>query len=128
MTQDPEPIAFVDLHAQRARLGSSLDAAIARVLDHAGFIMGPEVAQLETVLSERAGAIALSCGSGTDALALALMALGAGPGDAVIVPTFTFAATAEAVALVGATPVFVDILADSFNVDPDAIRPACDMA
>jgi dTDP-4-amino-4,6-dideoxygalactose transaminase len=126
MTSDR--IEFVDLHAQRARLGTALDEAIIRVLDHGQFIMGPEVADLETALAARAGTIALSCGSGTDALVLALMALGAGPGDAVLVPTFTFAATAEAVALVGATPVFVDVIAATFNMDPSAVGPACDMA
>ncbi len=113
-----QPIAFIDLKAQRARLGKRLDAALARVLDHVGFILGPEVAQLEQKLAAFCGVKhVVSCSSGTDALVLALMANGIGPGDAVIMPSFTFAATAEAVALLGATPVFVDILPDTFNMD-----------
>lgn len=113
------PIELIDLQAQRARLGGRVDAAIARVLEHGRFIMGPEVRELEERLAEFCGVgHAVSCSSGTDALLMALLALRIGPGDAVIVPTFTFAATAEVVALVGATPVFVDVLAETANLDP----------
>jgi len=117
------PIAFVDLDAQRRRLGPRLDAAIARVLAHGRYIMGPEVAELEGQLAAFCGAgHAIACASGTDALALALMAKGIGPGDAVLVPAFTFVATAEPVAWLGAVPVFVDVLEDSFNLDPASLE------
>lgn len=120
-----EPIAFVDLQAQRRRLGGRIDDAIGRVLDHGKFIMGPEVAELEARLAAHCGAKhVVGCSSGTDALVLGLMALGVRPGDAVFVPSFTFAATAEAVALLGATPVFVDILSDTFNMDPTSLKVA----
>ena len=119
------PLPFVDLAAQRRRLGPRLDAAIAAVLDHGQFIMGPEVAALEEALVAFCGArFAVSCANGTDALCLALMAKGIGPGDAVFVPAFTFAATAGAVALGGAVPVFVDVDATSFNMDPESLAPA----
>ena len=113
------PIEFVDLGAQRRRIGGRMDEAIRRVVDHGRFILGPEVGELERQLAEFCGAKhVLSCANGTDALGLALMAKGAGPGQAVLVPSFTFAATAEVVAWFGATPVFVDVLEDSFNMDP----------
>ncbi len=116
-------IPFIDLGAQRARLDGRIEAAIARVLDHGAFIMGPEVRQLEDRLAGYCGAgNAIACSSGTDALLLALMALGAGPGDAVLVPGFTFVATAEAVVLVGATPVFVDIERNGFCLAEDALE------
>jgi dTDP-4-amino-4,6-dideoxygalactose transaminase len=120
-----EPIELIDLQAQRRRIEQPLMAAIRRVLDHGRYIMGPEVAQLEARLAEHCGvAHALSCANGTDALALVLRAKGIGAGDAVIVPSFTFAATAEVVAWFGATPVFADCLADSFNLDPASLRQA----
>jgi dTDP-4-amino-4,6-dideoxygalactose transaminase len=123
------PIAFIDLAAQRRRLGRAVDDAILAVLDHGRYIMGPEVDELEQRLSAYTGAAhALTCASGTDALVLALRALGAGPGDGVLVPTFTFAATAEAVALVGATPVFCDVDEETFNLTPDALRSGLDAA
>jgi dTDP-4-amino-4,6-dideoxygalactose transaminase len=121
----PPPIPFIDLTAQRRRLGPRIDAAIARVVDQCQFIMGPEVARLETELAAFCGARhALSCASGTDALFLVLLAKGIGPGDAVICPSFTFCATAEVVALVGATPVFADVEAATFNLDPASLRQA----
>ncbi len=124
-TAAPEPIAFIDLAAQRRRLGDRIDRAIARVLDHGQFIMGPEVAELETRLAAYAGVRhAVSCSSGTDALLMALMAWGIGPGDAVFAPSFTFASTAEAPALLGATPVFCDVHADTFNLDPASLEAA----
>ena len=120
-----EPIPFVDLRAQRVRLGRRVEEAMARVLEHGTYIMGPEVAELETRLADWCGARhAISCASGTDALVMVLMAWGVGAGHAVYVPSFTFAATAEAVALVGATPVFVDVLADDFNIDPAGLVAA----
>jgi dTDP-4-amino-4,6-dideoxygalactose transaminase len=127
MNQQPRfaPIPFVDVAAQRRRLGARIDAAIARVLAHCQFIMGPEVAALEEQLASFCGARhALGCASGTDALLLALMAKGIGPGDAVICPAFTFCASAEAVVLVGATPVFADVDAATFNLDPASLEAA----
>lgn len=116
---------FVDLHAQRDRLGSRVDSAVMQVLGHGQYIMGPEVAELETELARRAGVrAAVSCGSGTEALLLPLMAWQVGPGDAVFVPSFTFPATAEVAVLLGATPVFVDVRADTFNLDPGSLRAA----
>ncbi|MEI9852609.1 MAG: DegT/DnrJ/EryC1/StrS aminotransferase family protein [Sphingomonas sp.] len=116
------PIAFVDLAAQQARLRPRIDAAIARVLDHGQYIMGPEVAELEAALAELTGARhAVSCASGTDALLIAMMSLGVGPGDAVLCPGFTYTATPEAIALLGATPLFVDVRDTDFNMDPAQI-------
>jgi len=111
-------IQFIDLQAQREYLGVRIDEAIARVLEHGHFIMGPEVKVFETQLSRFAKMErTASCSSGTDAISLPLMAWKIGPGDAVFVPSFTFAATAEVVALTGATPVLVDIRPDTFNID-----------
>src|SRR6201984_234367 len=122
----PVPIPFIDVAAQRRRLGRLVDEAIARVLGHCQFILGPEVRALEAELAAFCGAPhAVTCASGTDALVLALMAQGIGPGDAVICPSFTFTATAEVVALVGATPVFADVEEASFNLDPESLRRAC---
>ena len=118
-------IPFIDLKAQRRRLGKRIDDAILKVVDHGAYIMGPEVRELETKLAEFCGARhCVSCANGTDALALVLMAWGIKPGDAVYVPAFTFVATAEVVAWFGATPVFVDVLEDTFNMDPDSLERA----
>ena len=118
-------IPFIDLRTQRRRLGRSLDDAVQRVMDHGQFILGPEVAELENQLSAFAGAKhCVSCANGTDALGLVLMAERVGPGDAVFVPAFTFAATAEVVSWVGATPVFVDVIEDTFNLDPARLETA----
>jgi dTDP-4-amino-4,6-dideoxygalactose transaminase len=122
---DVRPIPFIDVAAQRRRLGKAIDEATARVLDHCQFLMGPEVALFETELAAFCGAKhALSCSSGTDALVMILMAKGIGPGDAVFCPTFTFCATAEAAALIGATPVLVDVDADTFNIDAASLKSA----
>jgi dTDP-4-amino-4,6-dideoxygalactose transaminase len=122
---DHAPIPFIDVAAQRRRLGKAVDEAVARVMDHCQFLMGPEVTAFEQALAAFCGARhAVSCASGTDALVLVLMAKGIGPGDAVICPSFTFCATAEAVALVGATPVFADVEAGSFNLDVASLRRA----
>lgn len=122
-------LPLIDLAAQQARIRPALDAAMARVLAHGQYVMGPEVLELEARLAGLTGADhCVSCANGTDALALALMALGAGRGDAVLVPAFTFAATAGAVAQVGATPVFVDVRPDSFNVDVEGLLPGVESA
>ena len=114
---------FIDLETQQARIRDALDAALARVLAHGQYIMGPEVGQLEARLCAFCDAPhAMTCASGTDALSLALVALDVRPGDAVLVPAFTFAATAEVVSLAGAVPVFVDVLGDTFNVDPASLE------
>ncbi|MEO6339928.1 MAG: DegT/DnrJ/EryC1/StrS aminotransferase family protein, partial [Caulobacteraceae bacterium] len=118
-------IAFIDLKAQRARLRDRIDTAVARVLDHGGYVLGPEVGVFEGQLAAFGGARhALSCANGTDALALPLMAWGIGRGDAVFCPSFTFAATAEVVPWFDATPVFVDILPDTYNMDPASLERA----
>jgi dTDP-4-amino-4,6-dideoxygalactose transaminase len=121
MTPTPT-LPFIDLGAQRRRLGPAIDEAILKVVHHGAYIMGPEVFALEKALSAFCGAShVVSCASGTDALALVLMARGVGPGDAVLCPAFTFAATAEVVAWLGASPVFVDVKADTFNADPASL-------
>jgi dTDP-4-amino-4,6-dideoxygalactose transaminase len=122
---DERPIPFIDVGAQRPRLGRAIDDAVARVLAHCQFILGPEVRALETELAAFCGARhAITCSSGTDALRLVLMAWGIGPGDAVICPAFTFCATAEVVALCGATPLLADVEADTFNLDPASLERA----
>lgn len=122
-------IPFIDLGAQRARLGTRLDDAIRRVVDHGAYVMGPEVLELEKQLAELCGAShCISCSSGTDALIMVLMAWGVGPGDAVLVPDFTFVATAEAAVLLGASVVFVDVAADSFCMDPDSLEAGIALA
>jgi dTDP-4-amino-4,6-dideoxygalactose transaminase len=122
---EPPPIPFIDVAAQRRRLGAAIDEAIARVLGHCQFILGPEVRAFETELAAFCGARhAVTCASGTDALVLALRAQNIGPGDAVFCPSFTFCATAEVAALVGATPIFVDVKADTFNIDAKGLAAA----
>jgi dTDP-4-amino-4,6-dideoxygalactose transaminase len=121
----PEPVPFIDVAAQRRRLGKSIDEAVSRVLAHCQFINGPEVTQLEAALAKFSGAgHVVACASGTDALLMVLMAKGVGPGDAVFCPSFTFCATGEAVALTGATPVFVDVDEATFNIDASSLRRA----
>jgi dTDP-4-amino-4,6-dideoxygalactose transaminase len=123
------PIPFIDLTEQRRRLAPQVDEAIARVLAHCRFIMGPEVRMLEADLARFCSAReAISCASGTDALALVLMAKEVRPGQAVLCPSFTFAATAEVIAWLGATPVFVDVHADTFNMDPRSLKAGIDTA
>jgi dTDP-4-amino-4,6-dideoxygalactose transaminase len=123
------PIPFIDVAAQRRRLGRRVDDAIARVVNHCQFINGPEVRELERDLSLFCGAKhAIGVSSGTDALVLILMALGIGKGDAVLCPAFTFSATAESVALLGATPVFVDVLEETFNLDPASLERGIETA
>ena len=119
------PIPFIDLQAQRRRLGEPLNKAILEAVEGGAWIMGPQVAAFEKQLAEFVGVKhVVACANGTDALILPLMAWGIGPGDAVFVPTFTFAASAEVVALVGASPVFVDVLEDTYNMDPASLEAA----
>jgi dTDP-4-amino-4,6-dideoxygalactose transaminase len=116
---DERPIPFIDVAAQRRRLGRAVDDAVARVLTHCQFILGPEVGELEARLAAFCGArhcVAVS--SGTDALQIALMAEGIGRGDAVFLPAFTYTATAEVPLVLGATPVFVDVDPRTFQIDP----------
>lgn len=123
------PIPFIDVAAQRARLGTRIDRAVSAVLDSCRFINGPEVTTLEQQLADFAGAKhAIACSSGTDALAMLLMAWGIGQGDAVFCPAFTFCATAEVAPWVGATPVFVDVKADTFNMDAESLERAIALA
>src|ERR1700716_3683592 len=119
----PEPVPFVDIAAQRRRLGKSIDEAISRVLAHCQFVNGPEVVRLESELAAFSGAKhVVTCASGTDALLMVLMAKGIGRGDAVLCPSFTFCATGEVVALLGATPVFVDVDERTFNIDAASLK------
>src|ERR1700738_3744057 len=119
----PEPVPFIDVAAQRRRLGKSIDEAVSRVLAHCQFINGPEVTQLEAALAKFSGAgHVVACASGTDALLMVLMAKGVGRGDAVFCPSFTFCATGEAGALTGATPGFGDVEEATFNIDANSLK------
>ena len=116
---EERPIPFIDVAAQRRRLGHAVDDAVARVLAHCQFVNGPEVRAFESDLAAFCGARhAIGCASGTDALLLVLMAWEIKPGDAVICPSFTYHATAEMVALLGATPIIADVSPETFNLDP----------
>lgn len=118
-------IDFIDLKAQQARIKSEIDAGIQRVLAHGQYILGPETREFESQLTAFSGAeYALGCANGTDAILLPLMAWGIGPGDAVFCPSFTYCATAEAVAHLGATPVFVDIDRETYNMDAGSLSQA----
>lgn len=125
MSEYSESTQFIDLATQQKLIRPQLEAAIMRVLDHGQYIMGPEVKVYEARLREFTGAAhALTCANGTDALTLVLMAWGIGPGDAVFVPSFTYVATAEAAAQLGATPFFVDVCEDDFNIAPQSFAQA----
>lgn len=116
-------IAFIDLQAQRQQISEKIDSRVSAVIEGGRYIMGPEVKQIESGLAEFSNAQhCLSCGNGTDALALPLMAWGLRPGDAVFCPSFTFCATGEVIPWLGATPVFVDIEPDTYNIDPDKLE------
>jgi UDP-2-acetamido-2-deoxy-ribo-hexuluronate aminotransferase len=118
-------LAFIDLKKQYLALEEKIHKAIGDVLSHGNFIMGPEIKKLESQLAEYVGVKnAVSCSSGTDALLLPLMAWGIGKGDAVFTSTFTFIATAEVIALLGATPVFVDIDPETYNIDAEKLAQA----
>ncbi|EHI48345.1 putative PLP-dependent enzyme possibly involved in cell wall biogenesis [SAR116 cluster alpha proteobacterium HIMB100] len=118
-------MSFIDLAAQQKRLRGEIEARLNAVLDHGGYIMGAEVAELERSFCDRLGVKhTISCSSGTDALILGLLGLGVNPGDGVIVPSFTFAASAEAIAVLGACPVFAEVGAGSFNLDTERLGDA----
>lgn len=118
-------IPFIDLKTQQARLRSDIDKRMAAVLDHGGYIMGPEVRALEEELKDWSDASeVISCSSGTDALLLALMGLGLRPGQGVIVPSFTFTASAEVMPMLGAIPIFAEVEEDSFNLDANRLEDA----
>ena len=122
---EPAPIAFMDLATQRDRLRSKIDAALAAVVDHSQYILGPEVRELESQLADYCDvAECVGCASGTDALLLPLLTEGVGPGDAVFVPSFTFVATAEVVVLTGATPIFVDVDETTHLIDLASLEAA----
>jgi dTDP-4-amino-4,6-dideoxygalactose transaminase len=118
-------IPFIDLQAQRRRIGEPMNRAIAAAVEGGQWILGPQVSELEEKLAAFAGVKhAVACANGTDALMIVLRAWNIGPGDAVFVPAFTFAASAEVVALVGASPVFVDVREDTYNMDPASLEAA----
>ena len=120
---------FIDLKAQQNRIRKKIEKRIQNVLEHGKYIMGPEVFELEEKLAAYIGVKhCISCSSGTDALLIPLMAKGIGPGDAVLTTPFTFIATAEVIALLGATPIFVDIYPETFTIDPAGIRDAVILA
>jgi len=121
-------IPFIDLQAQRKKMGEALNSAILSVVADGQYIMGPQVRECEQQLAKFANVKhALGVANGTDALMMVLRAWDVRPGDAVFVPAFTFAASAEVVALVGATPVFVDVTADTYNMDPASLEQAITM-
>ena len=116
-------IAFIDLQAQRERIADRINARVNNVIESGRYIMGPEVSEFEAEMAKFSDAKhAVGCGNGTDALALPLMAWGLRQGDAVFCPSFTFCATGEVVPWLGATPVFVDVLPDTYNIDPDHLE------
>ena len=118
-------IEFIDLKAQQSRIKVEIDAGIQRVLTHGQYILGPEVAELEEKLAAYVGAkYCITCANGTDALQIAQMAFGIGPGDEVITPGFTYIATAETVAVLGATPVYVDVNPKTYNLDVEKLEAA----
>lgn len=118
-------IEFIDLKAQQSRIKAEIDVGIQRVLAHGQYILGPEVAELEEKLAAYVGAkYCITCANGTDALQIAQMAFGIGPGDEVITPGFTYIATAETVAILGATPVYVDVNPKTYNLDVEQLEAA----
>lgn len=125
MNEYHENIAFIDLKAQLQPIRNDIDNAISRVLDHGQFIMGPEVKEFEKQLVQFTQVKhAVTCANGTDAITLALMALDIQHGEVVFVPSFTYVASAEAVALIGAVPYFVDVDPESFNICPNSLEMA----
>jgi len=114
---------FLDLKTQQKRIRKPLEKRISRILDHGAYIMGPEVFELEEKLADYCGVKhAISCSSGTDALLIPLMAWGVGPGDAVFTTPFTYVATAEVIAILGATPIFVDVYESTYNIDCEKLE------
>lgn len=124
---DVGDIAFVDLKAQQRRIRARIEARLQAVLDHGRYIAGPEIEELEALLAEKTGAAAaVACASGTAALIIPLLAEGVDTGDAVFIPAFSYNATANAVLLTGATPVFVDIDPETFNMDASDLERRID--
>jgi len=122
-------IPFIDLKTQQRQIRSKIDERIKKVLDHGQYILGPEVKELENELGRFTDAkYVLCCSSGTDALLLALLGLKLKPGDGVIVPSFTFASSAEVMPLLGAIPIFIDVEADTFNLDPEKLDETLETA
>ena len=120
---------FIDLKSQQKLIRKKIDQRIKNILDHGQYIMGSEVDELEEKLADYVGVKhCITCSSGTDALLIPLMAMGIGPGDAVITTPFTYIATAEVIALVGATPIFCDIYDRTFNINPEQLQKAYDLA
>ena len=119
------PISFIDLASQQDRIRDRIEAGIAGVLAHGRYVFGPEIDAFEAAMGEFGGADhVVACANGTDAILLNLMAWNIGPGDAVFCPSFTYCATAEVVALARATPVFIDIDRDTYNMDSESLRAA----
>ena len=118
-------IEFIDLKAQQVRLKEKIEAGIENVLAHGQYILGPEVSELEEKLAAYVGVkYCITCANGTDALQIVQMAFGIGPGDEVITPGFTYIATAETVAVLGATPVYVDVNPKTYNLDIEKLEAA----
>ena len=125
MSEYSEPLKFIDLAEQQKTIRLEIDNAVKKVLDHGIYIMGPEVKEFEQELCKFSQVKhSLTCANGTDALTLVLMAWGVGPGDAVFVPSFTYVASAEAPSQLGATPFFVDVAEDTFNIDHESLKQA----
>lgn len=124
-----ENINFIDLQAQQSHIRDNIELSLKKVLDHGMYVNGPEVKEFELELAKFTGAKhVLSCANGTDALSLVLLAKDIKAGDAVFVPSFTFAASAEVIALCGATPIFVDVCPDSFNISISSLKEAINIA
>lgn len=122
-------IPFLDLKSQQQRIKNQIEKAIKRVLDHGKYIMGPEVFELEEKLSSYSNVKnVITCSSGTDALMMVLMAKDVGPGDAIFLPSFTYTATPEVVAILGATPIFVDVIKSTYNIDPNSLNNSLNLA
>ena len=125
MSEYTAPVNFIDLVAQQSVIRDKVDHAISKVLDHGQYIMGPEVKEFENDLKLFTGVEhALTCANGTDALTLVMMAMDVGPGDAVFIPSFTYVASAETPAQLGATPFFVDVKKDTFNLCSESLKQA----
>ena len=122
-------IPFLDLKSQQQKIKNQIEKAIKRVLDHGKYIMGPEVFELEEKLSSYSNVKnVITCSSGTDALMMVLMAKDVGPGDAIFLPSFTYTATPEVVAILGATPIFVDVIRTTYNIDPSSLKNSLNLA
>ena len=122
-------IPFLDLKSQQKKIVNEIEKAIKRVLDHGKYIMGPEIFELEEKLASYSNVKnVITCSSGTDALMMVLMAKEVGPGDAIFLPSFTYTATPEVVAILGATPIFVDVFKTTYNLDPNSLSKNLEIA